>query len=71
MTQHKRLDIPTPTHQGQSAFLILNVWREELEGGRIVWRGKTLDVDSGSTRDFDDWPEMVELIADALDGRAG
>ena len=51
----------------QSAFFVLNVWEEEFEGARIEWRGELLRVDTGAVLRFEDWPEMVEYIAGALD----
>lgn len=59
------------TQQEQAAFIVLKVWEERLEGGRIEWRGQALDLDSGNVTAFEDWPEMVEFIAEALaiDGR--
>jgi hypothetical protein len=55
----------------RSAYFVLNVWEEELSGGRVEWKGEILDVDSGQTRRFEDWPDLVDLIAGALgtDGR--
>ena len=50
----------------QSALLVLKVWLEECEGGRVEWRGEVLDVDSNRIISFEDWPEMVALIADTL-----
>ena len=56
----------TPTRQDQSAFFVLNVWEEKLQGGRVEWRGEALHVDSGAVCAFEDWPDLVDLIADAL-----
>jgi hypothetical protein len=50
-----------------SAYFVLNVWEERAGGGATEWRGEMLHVDSGATLRFEDWPEMVALIADALD----
>jgi hypothetical protein len=54
-----------------SAFFVLNIWEEQLGGGRVEWKGEILDVDRGQTLRFEDWPELVDLIAGALgaDGR--
>jgi hypothetical protein len=30
------------------------------------WRGEILHVDSGRISSFEDWPEMVDVIAEAL-----
>jgi len=54
------------TQHIRSAFFVLNVWEERL-GGHLKWRGEMLHVDSGATLHFEDWPEMVDFIADALD----
>ena len=51
----------------QSAFFILNVWKERVEGERVEWRGQALHVDSGVVYAFEDWPDLVDFIADALD----
>jgi hypothetical protein len=50
----------------QSAFFVLNVWEEHRGGGHLEWRGEMLHVDSGTTLRFEDWPELVDLIANAL-----
>jgi hypothetical protein len=52
--------------QTQTVFFVLNVWEEELGVGRVEWRGQILHVDSDTVRSFEDWPELVELIAQAL-----
>jgi hypothetical protein len=52
--------------QTQSAYFVLNVWEEDLGVGRVEWRGQILHVDSDTVRSFEDWPELVELIAQAL-----
>ena len=49
----------------QASYFVLNIWEERLEG-RTEWRGELLHVDSGSQIRFDDWPELVELIAQRL-----
>jgi hypothetical protein len=51
----------------QSAYFVLNVWEEELPG-RSEWRGELLHVDSGAVVGFEDWPELVGLIASTLAG---
>ncbi len=48
-----------------SAYFVLNVWEEKLPE-RTEWRGELLHVDSGATLSFEDWPELVGLIASAL-----
>jgi hypothetical protein len=48
-----------------ASYFVLNIWEERLEGG-TEWRGELLHVDSGSQIRFDDWPELVELIAQGL-----
>jgi hypothetical protein len=52
----------------QTAFFVLNVWEAALGVGRVEWRGQLLHVDSDTVRSFEDWPELVELIAQALHG---
>ena len=47
-------------------FLILRVREEKLGDRRIEWRGEMLHVDSNTTHTFEDWPELVDLIANAL-----
>ncbi len=59
-------DMDTAHPHRQSAFFVLNVWEEKLDGGHVEWRGDLLDVDGNLTLQFSDWPEMVGLIADAL-----
>lgn len=60
------------THQHRScntAFFVLSVWEERLggQGGHTEWRGEVLDVDCNLAHQFSDWPELIDLIADALD----
>ncbi len=55
-----------PARTGHSSFFMLNVWEEALGGGHTEWRGEILDVDNNALCSFDDWPEMVDLIATAL-----
>ena len=50
----------------QSAFFVLNAWEEHLACGHLEWRGEMLHVDSNTTLRFEDWPELVEVIANAL-----
>jgi hypothetical protein len=52
----------------QPAYFVLNVRAETLAGGRVEWRGEVLHVDSNTVSAFEDWPELVELIAGALTG---
>jgi hypothetical protein len=49
-----------------SALFVLNVWEERRGGGHVEWRGELLHVDSGLTLRFEDWPELVDLIAGAI-----
>jgi hypothetical protein len=52
----------------QTAFFVLRVWEEGIGVGRVEWRGEILHVDSDTIRSFEDWPELVELIAQSLPG---
>lgn len=61
---HEIVDVPK--QQEQAAFIVLKVWEEKLEGGRIEWRGQALHLNSGNVTAFEDWPEMVDFIASAL-----
>ena len=54
------------TDREQQLFFVLRVREEKVAGTRTEWRGEVLDVDRNMVRSFEDWPEMVELIADAL-----
>jgi hypothetical protein len=62
MHQSKKL----PEQQTQTAWFVLKVWEEHLAVGRVEWRGQILNVDSDTVRSFEDWPELIELIAQAL-----
>jgi hypothetical protein len=67
-TDSAEKEISPPQDQvPQSIFLILNVWVEQVEGGRVVWRGQVQHVDRAITHAFEDWPHFVDLIANALD----
>jgi hypothetical protein len=46
-------------------FFVLNVWEEQRDS-RTEWRGEILHVESGKQIRFEDWPELVELIAQGL-----
>jgi hypothetical protein len=49
-----------------SEFFVVKLWEVQLAGGHTEWRGEMLDVATGRTRPFADWPEMIEAIADTL-----
>jgi hypothetical protein len=57
----------TDNQQNQPAFFVLRVREEKLEAGGMRWRGEVLDTASNTVRAFEDWPDLVDLIADALD----
>jgi len=49
---------------------VLKVREEQLGHGRIEWRGEVLDVAHNTLSTFEDWPDLVDLIAEALDNLA-
>jgi hypothetical protein len=44
----------------------LRLWREELGGGEMEWRGKVQHVPSGEARYFRDWPTLVAFMERVL-----
>lgn len=54
-------------YYNQPAFFVLKVREERLDSGRVQWRGEVLDTGSNTVSTFEDWPDLVDLIADALD----
>jgi hypothetical protein len=56
----------TASKHAQSAFFVLNVREEHLPCGHVEWRGEILHVDSNTTLRFEDWPDLVGIIANSL-----
>lgn len=44
----------------------LCVWEQREAEGQLEWRGTVHNLSSGHTYSFNDWPELVEIIAEAL-----
>lgn len=50
--------------QVRSSLFTVRVWPEEVDGGRVEWRGKVQCVASGDTLYFRDWTAMAAFIRD-------
>jgi len=57
------------TQSVPSSFFVIKVHREKAGPGCIEWKGEILEVDSNTVSAFDDWPDLVDFIADALNDR--
>ncbi len=45
-----------------SHLFTLRVWEEKLGEGKAEWRGRVLEVASGETLFFRDWPGLVATL---------
>ena len=52
--------------QHSSYLFMLRLWREELGGGEIEWRGKVQHVTSSEVRYFRDWPTLIAFLLQVL-----
>ena len=50
-------------------LFMLRMWREELDEGRVEWRGKVQHVASGEVRYFRDWPALIAYLQEMLNAR--
>ncbi len=46
---------------------ILRLWPEDLGNGEVEWRGKVLDIATGDSSYFRDWPGLATAIQKALE----
>ena len=54
--------------QQSSHLFMLRLWREELGGGEMEWRGKVQHVASSEVRYFRDWPALIAFLLQVLPG---
>ena len=52
--------------QHSSYLFMLRLWREELGGDEIEWRGKVQHVTSSEVRYFRDWPTLIAFLLQML-----
>lgn len=45
-----------------SHLFTLRVWQEVLGEGKVEWRGRVLEIDSGEKLFFRDWPGLVATL---------
>ena len=50
-----------PSHCRSELFTV-RVWRKDLVGGCVGWRGKVQHVLSGETRYFRDWQVLLAFV---------
>jgi hypothetical protein len=64
----------SPTDSGAVAFQVhselftVRLWREDMDEGRIEWRGKVQHVLSGEVRYFRDWATLIAALQEMLGG---
>lgn len=63
--------MPAHVREVHSSLFTVRVWPEELEDGRVEWRGKVQSVPSGETLYFRDWDTMMAFIRDSSFQQAG
>jgi hypothetical protein len=49
-----------------SHLFTVRIWREELGGGRIEWRGKVQYVLSGEARYFREWGDLIAFVREQV-----
>lgn len=54
-------------HRHTHLFTV-RVWLEEVEHGRVEWRGRVEHVMSGERRYFQGWPGLLEQLKGFLPG---
>ena len=45
-----------------SHMFTVRIWREELDVGRVEWRGKAQHALSGEARYFREWTELIAFV---------
>ena len=45
-----------------SHMFTVRIWREELDVGRVEWRGKVQHAHSGEARYFREWAELIAFV---------
>jgi hypothetical protein len=54
--------MPSRAREVHSNLFMVRVWPEEVDEGRVEWRGKVQHVASGETRYFRDWESMLAFL---------
>lgn len=50
-----------------SHLFTVRVWREELEAGRVEWRGKVLHVLTDESRYFRRWADLIAFVQSKIE----
>ena len=53
-------------HGPRSYLFTLRVWREDVGSGRIEWRGKVQQVNSGEAHYFREWDALISHLLQML-----
>ena len=54
-------------NEPKSQLFTLRVWPEELDEGRVEWRGKLQRVVDGESAYFNNWDAMMSFLLKTLD----
>ena len=54
-------------HEARSDLFTLRVWPEEIDDGRLEWRGTVQHVTSGEVHYFRDWDAMLAFLLGILE----
>ena len=49
-----------------SHMFTVRIWREELDVGRVEWRGKAQHALSGEARYFREWAELIAFVREQV-----
>ena len=64
MSEHS--SIPGIHELAHSQLFILRIWQENLEEGRLEWRGKVQHMTSGEAHYFRDWSGLIACLQQIL-----
>jgi hypothetical protein len=51
-----------PYQESDSYLFTVRVWREDVGSGRIEWRGKVQQVNSGEAHYFREWDALISHL---------
>ncbi len=55
-------DLQITRFHPHAELFTVRVWREDLGGGRVEWRGKVQCVATGEARYFNAWQSLAEFL---------
>jgi hypothetical protein len=63
--------MPARSREAHSSLFTVRMWPEEIEEGRVEWRGKVQNVLSGETRYFREWDALSAFIRSSIHQEIG